>query len=185
MTRRCHENNDWNKVECGKTCCGETGVSGTHKCVPTQEGGYCEIEDDYFYFDNSYVDQKSGKMMKTRFNINRYAAEKQTPYKHGKVSKSEMDRDRKSRIERERDNTSMEKITKRMRNEEMNRRIKGQTTQTRKDTPPTQKDTPQTQKDTPTTPTQKDTPVLLIVSWILLVTVYLWMSLKYIIHPLV
>ena len=109
MTRHCYRTDDWNLPECSKDCCGSSDAT----CVPTNEGGYCELDGSFYKYT-----RKPGQMNKELLRMSRNSALRDTTYHQGSQGPKDVPATNKYNEARYRD--MKRKVLKDMRNEKMN-----------------------------------------------------------------
>jgi len=77
MIKRCLKTSDWNKTQCNDNCC-----QGSDKCVPTEQGGYCQNANERKYY--RYTEAGSGSDKEKQF-LTETEARRQYPYLHESV----------------------------------------------------------------------------------------------------
>jgi len=108
MTRNCYDTGDWNMTECSGNCCGSSSAT----CVPTNEGGYC-VNDGEFY---QYKGQGNGG--RERLAMSKNAANRETPY--SREPRRSRDFPTTNRYNKGRYRDMKRKVLHDMRNEQMN-----------------------------------------------------------------
>ena len=109
MTRNCYDSDDWNLPECSENCCGSSDAT----CVPTNQGGYCELDGSFYKYA-----MKPGDKHKERLSVNKNEALRETEDHRG--PRAHKDFPRTNRYNRGRYRDMKRKVLQDMRNEQMN-----------------------------------------------------------------
>lgn len=72
MFRDCLSESEWSKTSCDNHCC-DKGTPEKGTCIPTNEGGYCKYQDEYWRYNSS----------KEKERLSQDDAERLTKYKRG------------------------------------------------------------------------------------------------------
>jgi hypothetical protein len=109
MTKNCYNTGEWNLTECTKDCCGSPDAT----CVPTNQGGYCELDGQFY----KYL-LKPGNQNKERLSVNKNEALRETDYRKGSRRAKDFPNTNEYNQGRYRD--MKRKVLQDMRNEQMN-----------------------------------------------------------------